>query len=125
MRYALLNYLDEANWRQLPDDVRATFVGEFASYHASVRERGCFIEANRLMPADCATSVRVRDGEREVADQPATSTPEQLGGYMLIEASDLDEAIELAAHSPLARLGTVEVRPVMEIPAPAPDDSRS
>lgn len=116
MRYALLNYLNEADWRRLTDEARGEFIGEFAAYHAFLKARGCFIAANRLMPADSATSVRVRDGQRQVSDAPAVSSPEQFGGYVLIEASDLDDAVDLASQSPLARFGTVEVRPVMEVP---------
>jgi len=125
MRYALLNYLNEDRWQGLADAARTEFVREFAAYHASLQERGCFIDANRLIPAHSATSVRVREGVRKVSDAPAVRTDEQFGGYMLIEARDLDEAIELAGHSPLARFGTVEIRPVMEMPARAVTDSAS
>jgi hypothetical protein len=87
-----------------------------AAYHASLKERGRLLAANRLVPANLATSVRVRGERREVRDVPAVDTVPQLGGYMLVHARDLDEAIELAASSPLARFGTVEVRPVVEMP---------
>jgi hypothetical protein len=76
---------------------------------------GCYVAAAPLHPTAMATSVRVRDGRRMVTDGPFAETHEQLGGFFMIEASDLDEAIAVAARIPLARKGTVEVRPVIEI----------
>ena len=73
----------------------------------------------QLQPTSAATSVRVRDGKRLVTDGPFAETREQLGGYYLIDAKDLDEAIAIAARIPSARLGTVEVRPLVEVAAPA------
>jgi hypothetical protein len=117
MRYALLNYLDEDEWQRLGDHAKAAFVRQFATFHTSLEERGHFIDAARLMPAEIGTSVHIHDGERQLTRAPAVKAPEQLGGYMLIEAADLDEALALAAESPLARFGTVEVRRVMQTPA--------
>ncbi|HZD39513.1 MAG TPA: YciI family protein, partial [Terriglobales bacterium] len=77
---------------------------------------GQYLAANPLHPTSMATSVRVRDGKRIVTDGPFAETREQLGGYFLIEANSLDEAIGVAARIPMARKGTVEVRPVVEIP---------
>jgi len=73
------------------------------------------LAANPLHPTSAATSIRVRDGKRLVTDGPFAETREQLGGYFLIDAKDLDEAIGIAARIPAARTGTVEIRPVMEI----------
>jgi hypothetical protein len=78
--------------------------------------RGQYVSANPLHPVATATSVRVREGKQLVTDGPFAETREQLGGYFLIDAKDLNEAIRIAARIPGARKGTVEVRPVMEIP---------
>ena len=80
-----------------------------------MQKRGQFLAAAPLHPTSTATSVRVRDGKRLVTDGPFAETREQLGGYFLIEAKDLDEALGIAARIPMARKGTVEVRPVIEI----------
>ena len=76
--------------------------------------RGQYVDGHPLYPSSSATSVRVRDGKRLVTDGPFAETREQLGGYMLIEVEDLDEAIGIAARIPLARTSTIEVRPVRE-----------
>jgi hypothetical protein len=81
-----------------------------------LNSNGQYLSANPLQPVSTATSVRIRDGKRLVTDGPFAETREQLGGYFLIEAKDLDEAIGVAARIPGARKGTVEVRPVIEIP---------
>jgi len=78
--------------------------------------RGQFLGANPLQSISTATSVRVREGKRMVTDGPFAETREQLGGYFLVEAKDLDEAIAIAGKIPSAKKGTIEVRPVLEIP---------
>jgi hypothetical protein len=80
-----------------------------------LKANGQYLSANPLHPVSTATSVRVRDGKRVVTDGPFAETREHLGGYFLIDAKDLDEAIGIAAQIPGARKGTVEVRPVLEI----------
>src|SRR5206468_33987 len=77
--------------------------------------RGQFVAANPLQPVAVATSVRVREGRRLITDGPFTETREQLGGYFLVEARDLNEAIEIASRIPGARVGTVEIRPIVEL----------
>ncbi|QDB80459.1 transcription initiation protein [Georgenia sp. 311] len=81
---------------------------------ADVTGRGAFLGGDRLRPAETATSVRVRDGRTLVTDGPFAETKEFVGGYVLLECADLDEALEIAAAHPFARRGTVEVRPVWE-----------
>ena len=81
-----------------------------------IHSSGQYLAANPLQPTSMATSVRVRNGKRLVTDGPFAETREQLGGYFLIEANNLDEAIGVAARIPMARKGTVEVRPVIDIP---------
>jgi len=114
MKYLLLIYFDE---HAAPDEA-----GRQACYDESTRlaqelhAGGKFLGANPLQPTSMATSVRVRDGKRFVTDGPFAETREQLGGYFLIDARDLDEAIGVAARIPMAQTGTVEGRPVIEIP---------
>ena len=81
-----------------------------------LNEAGKFIGANPLQPVATATSVRIREGKRLVTDGPFAETREQLGGYFLVDARDLDDAISIAARIPGAKKGTVEIRPVLEIP---------
>ena len=90
---------------------------EYVEFTKGVRKDGHFIAANRLLPAAAATTVRVRNGKVSTTDGPFAETKEQLGGYYLLQARDLNEAIQLASRIPGARLGSIEVRPVMEINA--------
>jgi hypothetical protein len=89
---------------------------ESAQLSQELHSSGHYRAASPLHPTPTATSVRVREGKRLVTDGPFAETREQLGGYFLIEAKDLDEAIGIAGRIPAARFGTVEIRPVMEIP---------
>lgn len=114
MKYLLLIYLDEKN--PLPDAERQACYAESTELAHELHANGCYLAANPLHPTSMATSVRVREGKRLVTDGPFAETREQLGGYFLVEAKDLDEAIGIAARIPMARKGTVEVRPVIEIP---------
>lgn len=112
MKYMLLIYLDE---RALSEAERVECYAESTSLAHEIRSSGQYLAANPLHPTAVATSVRVRNGKQIVTDGPFAETREQLGGYFLIEAKDLDEAIAIAARIPMARKGTVEVRPVVEI----------
>ena len=112
MKYMLLIYADE---KVLTDDYRRDCYVESAALARDLHAGGKYVAASPLQPAATATSVRVRDGKQLVTDGPFAETREQLGGFYLIDASDLDEAIAVASRVPVARLGTVEVRPVMEI----------
>src|SRR5881396_272007 len=109
----LLIYLDE---QALDDAEREQCYRESAQLAHQLNAAGQYRAANPLHPTSMATSVRVRDGKRVVTDGPFAETREQLGGYFLIEAKDLDEALGIAARIPMARKGTVEVRPVIDIP---------
>jgi hypothetical protein len=113
MKYMLLLYLDE---HSLSESERETCYAESAFFANQIKETGHYLAAAPLHPTSTATSVRVRDGKGLVTDGPFAETHEQLGGYFLIEASDLDEAIGVAEKIPAAKFGTVEVRPVLEIP---------
>ena len=87
---------------------------EYREFTDGIRKSGHFLECNRLLPPDAASTVRVRNGRVSVTDGPWIETKEQLGGYYLIEARDLNEAIQVASHIPGAKFGCVEVRPVAE-----------
>ena len=112
MKYLLLIYVDE---QALSETEREACYVESAQLAHEIKSSGQYLAANPLHPTSMATSVRVRDGKRFVTDGPFAETREQLGGYFLIDAKDLDEAIAIAARIPMARKGTVEIRPVIEI----------
>jgi hypothetical protein len=113
MKYMLLVYLNE---QAMTDEERAHCYVESAQLTQDLNAKGQYVAAGPLHPVATATSVRVRDGRRVVTDGPFAETREQLGGYYVVEAKDLDEAIEIAERIPPARYGTIEIRPVMEIP---------
>jgi hypothetical protein len=115
MRYMLLCYDDEQGWERAGETALREAMEEAVQLAQQLNARGQYIMAAPLHPTSTATSVRVRDGKRLVTDGPFAETREVLGGFYLIEAKDLDEAIGIAASHPGARLGTVEVRPVMEL----------
>jgi len=89
---------------------------DYAEFIESIRKSGHFVGANRLKPSDSATTIRVRHGKLSVTDGPFAETKEQLGGYFLIEARDLDDAIQVAARIPGAWIGCVELRPIADDP---------
>jgi hypothetical protein len=112
MKYMLLIYLDEDG---LSETDRAECYEESTEFAVQLSKSGQYLGAGPLHPTSTATSVRVRDNKRLVTDGPFAETREQLGGYFLIDAKDLDEAIGIAGRIPAGRWGTVEIRPVMEI----------
>jgi|SRR5215471_13410805 len=121
MKYMLLVYLNE---QALTDEERAHCYVESAQLTQDLNANGQYVAAGPLHPVSTATSVRVRDGKRVVTDGPFAETREQLGGYYIVEANDLDEAIEIAQRIPPVRYGTVEIRPLMEIPGlPEPNQT--
>lgn len=99
---------------QMPRSDADKHFEEYREFTDAIRHSGHYLGCNRLLPPDAATTVRVRDGRVSVTDGPWVETKEQLGGYYLIEARDLNEAIQLAARIPGARFGCVEVRPVAQ-----------
>jgi hypothetical protein len=120
MKYMLLIYFDE---QALSETEREACYVESTQLAHEIKSSGQYLAANPLHPTAMATTVRVRDGKRFVTDGPFAETREQLGGYFLIDAKNLDEAIGIAARIPMARKGTVEIRPVIEIPG-LPTDER-
>jgi hypothetical protein len=119
MQYLLLIYNDEQTWGKMTEPEHNKLMGEFMQFTQAIGASGHFKAGSQLQPTAKAKSVQVRDGKRVVTDGPFAETREQLGGYYLIEAKDLDEAIEIAARIPSSRLGTVEVRPLVQMGAPA------
>lgn len=118
MRYMLLVYLDE---QALDQTEREQCYEESVQLTQELHSSGQYLAAAPLHPTSTATSVRMRDGKRLVTDGPFAETREQLGGYYLVDAKDLDEAIGIAARIPGARRGTIEVRPVIELAGMPPD----
>lgn len=114
MEYLCLIYKDENEWQKLPPAESARIMGEFSDFTDSVKKSGHYVGANALAPTHTATTVRVRQGKLATTDGPFAETKEQLGGYFLLKARDLNEAIQLAARIPGARVGSVEVRPLVE-----------
>jgi len=112
VKYMLLIYVDE---QALDETEREECYRESVQLAHQINSAGQYLAAAPLHPTSTATSVRVREGKRLVTDGPFAETREQLGGYFLIDARDLDEAIAIAARIPMARRGTVEVRPVVPI----------
>jgi hypothetical protein len=112
MKYMLLIYFQEK--AELGEKERQDCYNESMKLAEQLRSKGQYVAANPLHPVAMATSVRIRDGKRLVTDGPFAETHEQLGGYFLIEAKNLDEAIVVALKIPMASKGTVEVRPVIE-----------
>ncbi len=112
MKYLLLIYMEE---NAMNEAEREQCYKDSTQLAHDLNGRGQYLSANPLHPVATATSVRVRDGQRLVTDGPFAETREQLGGYFLVDARDLDEAIAIASRIPAARKGTVEIRPVIEM----------
>jgi len=119
MKYLLLIYQDEKQWATLTEAERQKIYAEYGQLRQELVTSGEFVSGSQLHPVTTASSVRVRNGKEMVTDGPFAETHEQLGGYFLIEAKDLDEALGIAARIPSAREGTVEVRPIVERTAEA------
>ena len=113
MKYMLLIYGDE---NYLSPVEREKCYGESTDLAHDLQSKGQFLGASPLHPTTKATSVRLREGKRLITDGPFAETHEQLGGYYLVEAPNLDEAIEIAGRIPGAKWGTVEIRPILELP---------
>ena len=119
MKYMLLIHSEENAWSKLSEGDRGRMMAEFGEFTQQIKASGQYVGGSQLQPASTATSVRVRDGRRLVTDGPFAETREQLGGYYLVEVANLDDAIALAARVPSARIGTIELRPLVQVPVPA------
>jgi len=115
MKYLCLLYADESQFPKMPKAEADQWMAQFAAYTEDIKKSGHFVASNRLQPTQAATTVRVRNGKLSATDGPFVETKEQLGGYYLIEARDLNEAIQVAGKVPGALYGSVEVRPVMDM----------
>ena len=118
MRYLCLIYDDEKKLGAMPKGESDAFMGEYFSFTEGIKKTGHYIGGEALQPVQTATTVRVRAGKVSTTDGPFAETKEQLGGYYLINAKDLNDAIQVASKIPSARLGTVEVRPIQEYNQP-------
>ncbi len=115
MRYMLLIYGSNEGWASLTPEEQKSIYAEYGAFTQELRAAGAMVAGDPLEGVDTATTVRVRKGERLVTDGPFAETKEHLGGYYIVEAPSVDEAIEWAAKIPGARHGSIEVRPVMEM----------
>jgi hypothetical protein len=114
MKYLCLIYDEEKNYLDMTREQGEALMGEYFAFTKDIRQSGHYLGGNDLEPVKAATTVRVRNGRTSTTDGPFAETKEQLGGYYLIEAKDLNEAISVAARIPSARMGSIEVRPVRE-----------
>jgi hypothetical protein len=114
MRYLCLIYDEEAKINEMPKDESDAFMGEYFAFTEGIRESGRYVAGEALHPVSTATTVRIRNGKLSTTDGPFAETKEQLGGFYLIEARDLNEAIQVAAKIPSVRYGSIEVRPVVD-----------
>ncbi|MEZ6234526.1 MAG: YciI family protein [Phycisphaerales bacterium] len=112
MQYLLLLYEDDAKFETMPEAEHKGLIAEYKALMREMQDAGVFLAAGRLRQVATATSVRVRSGNAMVTDGPFAETKEQLGGFLLIDVANLDEALAWAAKAPTARVGTVEVRPM-------------
>jgi hypothetical protein len=117
MRYALLIYANEQDWANQTEEQSQVQYQEYMAFTKDIVDRGIQKSGEALQPTATATTVRVREGETLTTDGPFAETKEQLGGFYVVEAKDLDEAIEIATRIPDVRGGSIEVRPVMEFDA--------
>lgn len=117
MKYLCLIYFEEEHLEALPESKIDAITGECLAYEAELQSSGHFIAAEALEPVQTATTVRVRDGKVSMTDGPFAETKEQLGGFFLIDARDLNDAIRVASRLPQAPLGSIEVRPIRELHA--------
>ena len=115
MKYVLMIYTSESNDAGATPEQQAAVMAEYNVFTKQLNEHKAYLGGEALMPTSTATSVRVRDGKRAITDGPFAETTEQLGGFYIIEAPDLNGAIEAATMCPGAKYGSVELRPVMEM----------
>ncbi len=114
MKYLCLIYEDEQAWLTLPKEQSDAVMGEYFAFTDDIRKNGQYVAGEALQPTQTATTVRVRNGKTSATDGPFAETKEQLGGFYLIEAKDLNEAIQVASRIPSARFGAIEIRPIVD-----------
>ena len=114
MKYLCLIYDDETMWQRMSQEEAGKMMGDYRAYTTDIKGSGHYVGGNALQPTASATTVRVRNGSISTTDGPFAETKEQLGGYYLVEARDLNDAIQVASRIPAAANGSIEVRPIME-----------
>ncbi|HKW10556.1 MAG TPA: YciI family protein [Gemmatimonadaceae bacterium] len=114
MRYLCLIYENEKNLATLPKDQSDAVMAEYGAFTQGIKDTGHYVGGNALQPTPSATTLRVRNGKVSATDGPFAETKEQLGGYYLINAKDLNDAIQVASKIPSAKVGSIEVRPIWE-----------
>jgi hypothetical protein len=115
MQYLCLIYTDESAEARMTREEGQAVMGEYFAFTEGIKKSGHYVGGNPLQPTKTASTVRVRQGKMSTTDGPFAETKEQLGGYYLIEAKDLNDAIQVASKIPAARSGSVEVRPIMKM----------
>jgi hypothetical protein len=115
MRYMLLIYSREADWATLSEKDRGQMFQEYGAFTEAIKKSGHYVTGDPLEATTTATTVRVKNGKTVSTDGPFAETREQLGGYYIVKAGNLDEATEIAARVPGAKMGSIEVRPIMEM----------
>ena len=115
MRYLCLIYSEERMWPTLPKAEMDKIMAEYGAFTESIKKSGQWLGGDRLQATPAATTVRIRNGQLSTTDGPFAETKEQLGGFYMIEARDLNDAIQVAARIPSARHGSIEVRPIAEM----------
>lgn len=115
MQYLCLIYDDETGGTRMSREEGQALMGEYSAFTENIRKSGHYVGGNPLQPTKTASTVRVRQGKVSTTDGPFAETKEQLGGYYLIEAKDLNDAIQVASRIPAARSGSIEVRPIMKM----------
>ena len=114
MQYMLAIYGDERATESMPREQMTEIINAHMAYSQALRDAKVLVGSNRLRPTSAATTVRVAEGGTQLLDGPFAETKEQIGGYDVIECADLDEAIAIASRHPVARIGTIEVRPLQQ-----------
>ena len=114
MKYLCLIYDDEKKMATMSKDEGEAFMGEYFAFTEGIKQSGHYLGGNALQPVNTATTLRNRGGKLSTTDGPFAETKEQLGGYYLIEARDLNDALQVAAKIPSAKTGSIEVRPIQE-----------
>jgi hypothetical protein len=117
MRYLCLIYENEKAWETVPPAESEAIMNEYFQFTDDIRKKGKYIAGEALQPTASSTTVRVRNGKVSTTDGPFAETKEQLGGFYLIEATDLNDAIQVASRIPSARFGSIEIRPVVDFSA--------
>jgi hypothetical protein len=114
MKYLCLIYSDETLWEKMPKAESDAVMGEYRAFTNDIKKTGHYLGGEPLQPTQTATTIRSRQGKVSTTDGPFAETKEQLGGFYLITAKDLNDAIQVAARIPSVRVGSIEVRPIME-----------